>query len=165
METPLEREDFQMRRKDRELTNLAEIEEILKKAFVCHLGLTDGFMPYVVPMNYGYEEGHIYLHGAAKGKKIDLIKKNNQVCFEMETFDSKIIKEAEEPCDWGTVFRSVIGFGTATILEDKDEKTKALNVILKPHDGRTFSFPDKMLEATAVIDITITEMTGKHAND
>lgn len=67
-----------VRRKDKEITNRAEIEGILKKAFICHLGLSDGDLPYVVPMNYGYEDGHIYLHCATEGKKLDIIKKNNK---------------------------------------------------------------------------------------
>ncbi len=154
-----------MRRKDREITNQAEIEAVLKKAFVCHLGLADGDQPYVVPMNYGYEDGHIYLHGADEGKKIDILKKNDKVCFEMELFQSEIIKGGDQPCDWGTAFRSVIGFGTAKLLENVEDKTRALNVILKAHDDRSFTFPEEMLKMTAVIDITIREMTGKVAHD
>lgn len=154
-----------MRRKDRELSNIAEIEVILKKAFVCHLGLTDGDQPYIVPMNFGYENGHIYLHGAADGRKIDIIKKNSKVCFEMELFESEIIKGGDQPCDWGTVFRSVIGFGTAELLESSEDKIRGLGIILKVHDDRTFTFPEAMLAETAVIQITITEMTGKVAND
>jgi len=154
-----------MRRKDREMTSRADIEAVLNKAFVCHLGLTDGDQPYIVPMNFGYEDGHIYLHGAAEGRKIDLIRKNNKVCFEMELFQSEVVKNGDQPCDWGTVFRSVIGFGTARILEDTAEKIKGLNAIVKPHDGRAFTFPEAMLNETAVIEITISEMTGKIAND
>lgn len=154
-----------MRRKDREITNKSEMEAVLKKAFVCHLGLSDGDQPYVVPMNYGYEDGHIYLHGANEGRKIDILKRNNKVCFEMELFQSEIIKGGDQPCDWGTAFRSVIGFGTARLLETSEEKIRALNVIIKAHDDRSFTFPDEMLNLTAVIDITINEMTGKSATD
>jgi uncharacterized protein len=154
-----------MRRKDRELTNMADIEAVLKKAFVCHLGLADGDQPYVVPMNFGYQDGHIYVHGADEGRKIDLIKKNNKVCFEMELFQSEVIKGGDQPCDWGTAFRSVIGFGTAELLETNEDKIRALNIIVKAHDDRSFTFPDEMLKMTAVIDIAIKEMTGKEAND
>lgn len=154
-----------MRRKDRELTSKTDIEAVLKKAFVCHLGLADGDQPYVVPMNYGYEDGHIYLHGASAGRKLDIIRNNNKVCFEMETFQSEIIRSGDQPCDWGTSFRSVIGFGTAELLETSEEKSRALNIILKAHDDRDHTFPDAMLKKTAVIDITISEMTGKRAND
>ena len=154
-----------MRRKDRELTNMTDIEDILRKAFVCHLGLVDGDQPYVVPMNYAYIDGHIYLHGAAEGRKIDLIRKNSKVCFEMERYNREIIKSGDDPCDWGTSFRSVIGFGNAVLLEGAEEKSKALAAIVGRSDDRAFNFPEKMLSLTAVIDITITEMTGKAAND
>lgn len=154
-----------MRRKDREMTNRADLEAVLKKAFVCHLGLTDGDQPYIVPMNFGYEDGHIYVHGATEGRKIDMIKKNQKVCFEMELFQSEVIKNGDQPCDWGTAFRSVIGFGTAKFLETAEEKTRGLGIILKAHDARTFTFTEAMLNETAVIEITINEMTGKIAND
>lgn len=154
-----------MRRKDREITNKAELEAVLKKAFVCHLGLADGDQPYVVPMNYGYEDGHIYLHGANEGRKIDILKRNSKVCFEMELFQSEIVKGGDQPCDWGTSFRSVIGFGTAKLMDTNEEKIRALNLIVGAHDDRSFTFPEEMLNMTAVIDITITEMTGKAAND
>lgn len=154
-----------MRRKDRELTHLADIEAILKKAFVCHLGLSDGDQPYVVPMNYGYETGHLYLHCALEGRRIDMIKKNPKVCFEMEIFNREVIKNGDQPCEWGTAYRSVIGSGTASLMKTAEEKTKGLTVILKRFDDRDFTFADKMLDETAVIDITISEMAGKAAND
>lgn len=154
-----------MRRNDRELTKLADLEYILQNAFVCHLGLVDEDRPYVVPMNYVYIDGHIYLHGAAEGRKIDIIKKNNKVCFEMELFDSSIVKGGDDPCDWGTIYKSVIGFGKASLLESYDEKSKALELIVKRMDDRDFVFPEAMVTNTAVIDILITEMTGKVAND
>lgn len=83
----------------------------------------------------------------------------------MELFESKIVKGGDQPCDWGTAFRSVIGFGTARLLETDEEKIHALNVIVKAHDDRDFTFPEAMLKMTAVIDITIGEMTGKMADD
>ena len=153
-----------MRRKDKEITNKADIESILKEAFVCHLGLSDGDRPYVVPMNYAYEDGHIYLHGAAEGKKMDILKKNDKVCFEMELFRREIIKPGDQPCDWGTAYQSVMGFGNAKLLQTDEEKIRALNLIIKPHDGGSFTFPERMLKLTAVIDITIEEMTGKRAD-
>ena len=150
-----------MRRKDKEITDKAEIEAILKKAFVCHLGLSDGDRPYVVPMNYGYEDGHIYLHCAAEGKRLDIIKKNNKVCFEMDLFEIEVVKKNDQPCDWGTSYRSVIGYGTAKLIESAEEKSRALGIIVKSLDDRSFTFPEKEVKRTAVIDITITEMTGK----
>lgn len=151
-----------MRRSEKEITNKTDIESILQEAFVCHLGLADADMPYVVPMNYGYEDGHIYLHCAKEGKRLDMIKKNNKVCFAIEVTQKDLKKKNDdEPCSWTAEFRSVIGYGTAAILESLEEKRKGMAVIVKTFDNRSFDFPEEVLNKTALIDITITEMTGK----
>lgn len=155
-----------MRRSDREIQSKVVIEEILKEGFVCHLGLVDGDQPYVVPLNYAYKDGFVYVHSASSGRKLDLIRKNNKVCFEIEITTPEIAKNGEEPCEWGTVFRSVIGTGTATILDDREDKIRGLHAIVDKvaPDGK-FTFPEGEIVATTVIRIEIKEMTGKSAND
>ena len=154
-----------MRRKDREITDKNEIEKILKEAFVCHLGLTDGDQPYVVPLNYVYAEGCIYLHCASEGRKLDLIRANNKVCFEMEIVDPNIVKNGEQPCDWGTRFQSVIGSGRAVLLTEPEDKKNALKAIVGRFDDRDLSFHPGDFSATTVIRIDILEMAGKSANN
>ncbi|MDK2383606.1 MAG: pyridoxamine 5'-phosphate oxidase family protein, partial [Candidatus Korarchaeota archaeon] len=73
-----------MRRKDKEIRDLEEIEEILRRAFVCRIALCEDDRPYCVPMIYCYKEGAIYLHSAKEGKKLEVLKKNNRICFEVE---------------------------------------------------------------------------------
>jgi len=72
-----------MRRKDREITDPKEIEEILANNIICRIAFSDGKNPYIVAMNYGYQKNKIFLHSAKEGKKIKIIKDNNQVCFEI----------------------------------------------------------------------------------
>ena len=153
-----------MRRSDREITDIKEIERILKEAFVCHLGLVDGDRPYVVPMNYAYSDGCIYLHCASAGRKLDLIKVNNNVCFQMEITSSKIAKNTDQPCDWGTIYKSVIGTGYATLLTEGEEKKKALKAIIAPFCNKDITFNEGDFAATTIIRIDIEEMTGKKAN-
>ncbi len=154
-----------MRRKDREITDRTEIEKILESAFVCHLGLTDGVMPYVVPMNFAYKEGYLYLHGASQGRRLDMISKNDNVCFQVEITPGSVIENGDQPCDWGTKFRSVIGFGKAEILKTNAEKIEGLNIFMGRFSGNKFSFPEGEIVATTVIRIKIDEMTGKSANE
>ncbi len=77
-----------MTRREREVTDINEIKNILDTAKVLHLGLVDGDEPYVVPMNYGYtlegEKLTVYLHGARRGRKLDLIRANPKVFFELD---------------------------------------------------------------------------------
>ena len=121
-----------MRRKDREIVELAEMESIIKKSDVCHLALFDGVYPYLVTMNFGYTKGNVsclYFHCAPKGKKIDIIQKNNKACF---AFDIEHELGTDNmACDFGMKYKSVVGFGKIYIVLDEQEKVKGLNSIMK----------------------------------
>ncbi len=151
-----------MRRKDKEIQERREILEIVQKALVCRLGLCRDNVPYVVPLNFGYREGCLYLHCAKQGRKMDMIRANPRVCFEMDT-DAELIR-SDQPCDWGMKFASVIGFGTAVVLEDREEKKNGLDAILAHYSsGPLQPYPDPVLKNTAVIKVQIEEMTGKRS--
>ena len=109
-----------MRRTDREIKDAAAIRAIMEEALVCRIGLSDDGMPYVVPMNYGLGENCLYLHCAAEGRKLDILRRNNRVCFEMDLL--REIKQGAEPCGWGALYESVIGFGRAVIVEEPCRK-------------------------------------------
>ena len=148
-----------MRRQDKEVTEPEKIAEIINKAEICHLGLVDGERAYVVPLNFGFDGRRLYLHSAREGKKIDLLKKNPNVCFEM--VGQSDLAPGEQACGFTTYFSSVIGFGRARIIEDGPAKVQALDVIMAHHNGPQGGYKDKALAAMAVIVIDIEEMTGK----
>ena len=150
-----------MRRKEKEITNREEIENILRQSKVCRLAMVDGDKPYMVPLNFGYSDGCLFFHCAKQGRKIDLIKKNPNICFEVDELIR--LKKASLACDWGIDFKSVIGSGKAQFLEDSKEKIQALNAIMSQYSGRTFEYTDEMLEKTHVIKVVIKEMTGKQS--
>ncbi len=153
-----------MTRRERQVTDIDEIIKILDESKVVHLGMVDGDEPYVVPMNYGYimEDGKltIYLHGAKRGRKLDLIRKNPKVFFEMccdiEPF------EGEVACKYGITYASVMGRGIAEIVEDVEEKKFALSALMKTQTGKDFKFEDKMTTIVSIIKITTLEYTAKH---
>lgn len=149
-----------MRRKDKQITNIAEIEEILSKADVCRIAMCDGTIPYLVPVNFGYRDRTLYIHSARVGRKIDILKKNDHVCFEVET-DVEILGDTVA-CGWGTRYRSVIGSGRASLIEDSAGKKKALDVIMSKCSGAgDHSYDEKKVDAITVIRIDIAEMSGK----
>lgn len=150
-----------MRRHEKEITEKSAIEAIIRQSLVCRLGLSDAGEPYVVPMCFGYENGFLYFHAALEGRKMDVIKNNNRVCFEFDT-NLKLV-EGEEACDWGMRYQSVIGFGKAVFLEDREEKLTALGVILRQYSDRSFRFPENLVARTALIKVTIESMTGKQS--
>lgn len=152
-----------MTRRERQVTDFNEILSILDKCKVLHLGLVDGDEPYVVPMNYGYlyEDGvlTLYLHGAKRGKKIDLIQKNPKVFFEMDCDITPF--EGDIACRYGITYASIMGKGIAEIVEDTEEKKKALSVLMKTQTQKDFEFEDKMVAFVNVIKITASSYTAK----
>ena len=153
-----------MRRKDKEITNQSDLESILQKAQVCRLGLLDGNVPYIVPVHYGYKKGQIYIHAAKEGKKINLLKKNPKVCFEVE-LDHKI-RNTGIPCKWSTTYKSIIGYGKASLLTDIEEKKLALGILIDHYaPGTIYDFSRRKVDGVAVIKITIDSMTGKQSLD
>ncbi len=123
-----------MRRKDREVTNIIEILQIIEKAKVLHLALFDADYPYIVPLHYGYEykEGILifYMHCAKEGHKLDLIRSNPNVCIEVES-DVELISGGDVACKYGASFASVIGRGRAELTEDVQEKIRGLSLFMK----------------------------------
>lgn len=148
-----------MRRKEREIKDKKDIEQILKDSHIVRLAMVDEDKPYIVPMNFGYSEGAIYLHSAQQGRKIDLLKKNPHVCFEVD--EIVCFRKAKLACDWGAEYKSVIGSGKAIFLSGPDEKKQAFNIIMAQYSDQAFDYSDKMLEKTLVIKIEIEKMTGK----
>ena len=153
-----------MRRKDREITDLGEIEAILKRALVLRLGLLDGDAPYVVPLHYGYTlEGErltFYLHSAREGRKLDLIRANPNVFVELDT-DVTPISGGENACAYGAAFASVMGGGKAVIVEDAEEKIRGLNVLMRTQTGRAFPITEQMAAGVSVIRVDVDSFTAK----
>ena len=153
-----------MTKRELQVTDLNEIRAILDTAKVLHLGLAVDNEPYVVPLNYGYtmEDGRLtlYLHGANQGKKLDMIRANPRVFFEMDC--DRMPFDGVLPCQYGMVYSSVMGRGTAHIVEDVEEKKKAMSILMKAQTGKDFSFNDRLVSIVAVIRIDVAEYTAKH---
>jgi hypothetical protein len=150
-----------MRRSEKEITERTAIDEIINRCLVCRLALSDGGIPYVIPMNFGYEGNTLYFHTAREGRKLDILRKNNQVCFELDT-DVEIIA-AEDAAGWGAKYCCVIGFGTASLVDDPVEKRKAYDSIMRHYAGRIFSYPDLCIDCSMIIRVDIDSVTGKRS--
>lgn len=149
-----------MRRKDKEITDRAEIEQIIARAEVCRLGLIDQQQPYIVPLNFGYQDNCLYFHSAPEGKKIELLRKNQRVCFEID-IDTEIVA-GERSCSWTTCYRSVIGWGKAEILESVEEKRAGLQIIVNHYSTEpSGAIPAQAISRVTVIKVTIEEISGK----
>ena len=148
-----------MRRKDREINDINEIEAIINSAMICRLAMVDENYPYIVPLCFGYEDNTLYFHSASQGKKLDILKKNNRVCFEFD-IDQRL-KMRDKACEWGMTYKSVIGFGKASFLKDFQIKRNALDIIMRNYADGSFEYSDPEIRNTTVIKVDIEQMTGK----
>ena len=154
-----------MRRRDRELSDTNEKLAILHTCKVCRIGLSDNNMPYIVPLNYGYTfENNIvtlFFHSAMEGKKLDILKRNNNACFEVDC-DTALIESAD-PCAYGYAYKSIIGFGKIIMLERLDEKKHGLQVIMKHQTEKdtVYDFSDEQVQKVCVYKMIVDEYTGK----
>ena len=155
-----------MRRKDREITDFNEILEIIKKCDVCRVAINDKDFPYIVPMNFGLdvqgEQVYLYFHSALEGTKLDLIRKDNRVTFEMDCDHKFILYEERMSCTMG--YASVIGHGYMEFVPEED-KYEALKILMRQYHAEDFQFNTDVIKVTEVLKLTVTHMTGKRRNN
>lgn len=150
-----------MRKSERKIEDPTIIQKILTDSVICRVAMFDNEYPYIVPLNYGYKDNALYIHCAQEGKKIDLIKRNNKVCFEIE--DSYKIVESEVSCEWTTKYRSLIGTGEVEILTDFDEKKKGLDIIMNQHGKMENAYSDKLVDRVFILKLNINSISGKQS--
>ena len=153
-----------MRRKDREITNPDLIRRYIHQCEICRIGFSDGGEVYIVPLNFGVEENGgvytFYFHGAREGRKIDLIRKNPSVGFEMDCHFKLVTGEAGHDCT--ARFRSIIGAGRMEIVGDEGERIRGLSAIMAHHTGRTdWTFDEKILAQTCIFKLKVEKLSCK----
>lgn len=144
-----------------------QINELLKSADVGRFAtISENGYPYVIAMHYVYFNNKIYLHGLSKGQKIDNLKLNPKVCFEVDDFLGLLTKDIKNACDTEAEYKSAVITGNATLLEDLDLKREVLAQIVNKYTPQfnEGDLPDNLIKSTAVIEIEIIECTGKYHN-
>lgn len=153
-----------MRRSDREVKDLQELENILQTCHAVHIGAQDGEGMFVVPMNYGYRlEGErltLYIHSAPEGRKVSVFRAGGNIAFEMDC--GHALRTADTACAHSYTYRSIMGSGSIRELVDRGEKREALKAIMEHMTGkREWDIPDGALDHTAVFALTVECWTGK----
>ncbi len=143
----------------KEIKDQRAIESIIRRASVCRLAMCDGGVPYIVPLGFGYEDMKMFFHSGNMGKKLDILRKNNRVCFEID-IDVEPLRH-EEPCNWGMKYKSVVGFGRAYFVHSPEEKKRALDTIMRQYTDGSFTYPEEKVASALVIKVEIDSMTGK----
>ncbi|MGK4024874.1 pyridoxamine 5'-phosphate oxidase family protein [Bacteroides fragilis] len=128
------------------IENKEQVEEIISRCDICFVGITDlEGNPYVIPMNFGYQDGVIYLHSGPTGSSIDMLARNNRVCA----------------CSYRMRAKSVICRGRVNFIEDPEEKREALNILMRHYSSREFVYSDPAVKNVKIWEIPIDSVTAK----
>jgi len=153
-----------MIRAEKEMRDRKEMEQLLREANIGRLGMSIGDSPYIIPINFVYIDGKIFFHCGKRGKKIDIITRNPQVCFEVD--EGEIVPK-EKPCDYTVKYRSVIATGRARIHTKPGDMLEPLKLIVdkyaKGYGAELTKETVSSYSNLVVVEITINEVTGKRS--
>lgn len=153
-----------MRRKDREVTDVGEIAEILKRAEVLRLAWNNGTYPYVLPLNFGFtmdgEQLTLFFHGSKEGTKHEVIARDPHVTFEVDGGHQLMRPIGEESCTSSFAYESVIGQGTVEKADDS-EKEHLLTLLLEHYGIEAKQFNPMHLANTVIYKVHAVSYTAK----
>lgn len=149
-----------MRRKDREITDHAELLAVLDRCPVLHLALNGETAPYVVPLSFGWEERegvvYLYVHGALEGRRHELLAADQRVALAADVFQRYV----QTPTGISCVYESVMGTGRAERVAGQ-EAAHGMDCILRHCGYAGYDVPEKALAHTSLWRITVDTLTGK----
>jgi nitroimidazol reductase NimA-like FMN-containing flavoprotein (pyridoxamine 5'-phosphate oxidase superfamily) len=148
--------------KSKMILSREEMEKIIVKCPFCCVAMVDeSKSPYIIPMNFGYQNGCIFLHSSKTGKKIDILKGNNKVCVSFST-DHELRWQSEKmACSYSMKYRSVLAFGKVEFIDEPENKIEALNCIMRHYTSEDFTYSEPSLREVAVYKIIIEKLDGR----
>ena len=144
------------------ITDQSKIDEIINGCEICNLSMVDeNNLPYVVPMNFGYQNGIIYFHSHYEGKKIDILEKKPTVAVSFSTDHKLYHQNKNVACSYGMAYKSVFAFGDVVFIDDYEEKIIALNMLMKNYISEKFTYNKPSVINIKVFKLEVRTFTCK----
>lgn len=138
------------------------IEEVISKSDICFVGMVDtDNSPYVIPMNFGYQDGVIYLHSSPEGRAINILNQNNQVCITFSIDHELVFQHPKVACSYRMKAKSVICYGKVNFIENLDDKRNALDIIMHHYSGREFEYSDPAVKNVKIWEVPLEQVSAK----
>ena len=152
-----------MRRKDREITDRAELLSIMEGCSVCRVALKDEEGLYIVPLSFGYiakdDDLRLYFHSAKEGRKVRAIGQGAEAAFEME--EEFVLVPDHTACTHGGRFCSIVGSGRIAPVEEVSAKQQALEALMQHMTGKAWAITPEQTEDVQVYELTVQQISGK----
>jgi nitroimidazol reductase NimA-like FMN-containing flavoprotein (pyridoxamine 5'-phosphate oxidase superfamily) len=138
------------------------IVSVIRQCDVCYVGMagTDG-IPYVLPMNFGYDDGIVYLHSAQEGHSIDLIRQNPNVCIVFNAKNELVYQHPDVACSYRMRSLSVMAWGKVIFEDDFDRKTEALHILMRQYSDKTYRYARPAVENVKIWRVALEKVTCK----
>ncbi len=144
------------------ITDSAQIEEIIRKCSYCTVGITNfEGNPYVIPMNFAYQNGVIYLHSGPEGSKVEMVTRHPQVCINFCEGHELVYMHKQVACSYSMKSRSIVCHGKVRFVEDMDEKRPILDIIMKQYTDNECTFSEPAIRNVVIWEVKVDEMTCK----
>jgi nitroimidazol reductase NimA-like FMN-containing flavoprotein (pyridoxamine 5'-phosphate oxidase superfamily) len=148
---------------DRGKYDAETVHAILDQGFVCHVGFVVDGQPFVIPTNYARVEDVLYLHGSSASRMLKTLAGGVNVCVTVTHVDGLVL--ARSAFHHSVNYRSVVALGTATLVENPEEKMRALEAFtnhVMPGRWNDIRTPTELeLKATSVLALPLSEVSAK----
>ena len=152
-----------VREPERGVYDRETIYRILDEGFICHIGFVVDGQPFVIPTAYGRSGDNLYIHGSAASRMLRNLDKGIPVCLTVTLLDGLVL--ARSIFNHSMNYRSVVVLGTASVVQDPDEKLAALHAvsehILRGRWAESRQPNEKELKATFALRLPIEEFSAK----
>lgn len=144
------------------ITNPEELESIIRSCAYCSVGLVDEKgNPYVIPMNFAYEQGVIFLHSGAEGSKLKMVEQHPQVCITFCAGHELVYMHRQVACSYSMKSRSVICCGRVEFVEDMEEKRKALDLLMRQYTDNECRYAEPAVRNVRIWRVEVEQISGR----
>ena len=143
------------------IQNREEINEIIRACKTCYLAMSDNDFPYVLPMNFALDGNSIIMHSAQSGRMWETLKKNQNVCINWIIGEDLAWQDVKVGCSYRVKSKSVLVEGKVEFVDDFDEKTRCLQLLMSQYSNREFKFSKPAIENVGIIKVAIEKISAK----
>ena len=143
------------------IENREEIDKIIHACKTCYLAMSDNDFPYVLPMNFALDGNSVIMHSAQSGRMWETLKKNQNVCINWIIGEDLAWQDVKVGCSYRVKSKSVLVEGKVEFVDDFDEKTRCMNLMMGQYSDREFKFSKPAIENVGIIKVAIKKISAK----
>lgn len=143
------------------IQNREEIHKIIRTCKTCWLAMSVNDFPYVLPMNFALDGNSVIMHSAQSGRMWESLKKNRNVCINWTLGEDLAWQDVKVGCSYRVKSKSVLVEGKVEFVDDFDEKTRCLQLLMAQYSDRDFKFGKPAVENVGIIKVAIEKISAK----